>query len=90
MDTRIVQHYNRGMRNVTITLDEEVVRWARVWAAEHDTSVSRLVGDMLRERMLKEREYLTAMEEYLRTPAQAISGGAPYPSRNELHGRGLR
>lgn len=90
MDTRIVQHYTRDMRNVTITLDEEVVRWARVWAAEHDTSVSRLVGDMLRERMLKEREYATAMEEYLHTPAQAISGGSSYPSRDELYGRGLR
>jgi plasmid stability protein len=26
------------MKNVTINLDEEVARWARVWAARHDTS----------------------------------------------------
>ena len=28
------------MKNVTITLDPEVARWARVYAAQHDTSVS--------------------------------------------------
>jgi len=26
------------VRNVTITLEEEVARWAKVWAAEHDTT----------------------------------------------------
>lgn len=34
------------MKNVTITLDDEVARWARIRAAEQNTSVSRLVGDM--------------------------------------------
>jgi hypothetical protein len=38
------------MKNVTITLDEKVARWARIKAAEKDTSVSRLVGEMLREK----------------------------------------
>lgn len=37
------------MRNVTITLDEEVARWVRIEAAKRETSVSRLVGEMLRE-----------------------------------------
>jgi hypothetical protein len=90
VDTRIVEHYTRAMKNVTITLDEEVARWARIWAAEHETSVSRMVGEVLRERMLRERDYGTAMEEYLGSPAQAISGGAPYPSRGELHDRDIR
>ena len=40
------------MKNVTITLDEEVARWARIRAAERDTSLSRLVGKLLREKML--------------------------------------
>ena len=44
-------HYCRVMRNVTITLDEEVAHWARVEAAKRETSVSRLVGEMLGERM---------------------------------------
>ena len=90
VDTRIVEHYNRVMKNVTITLDEEVARWARIWAAEHESSVSRMVGEVLRERMLRERDYETAMEEFLGAPIRAISSGAPYPPRDELHDRDLR
>jgi hypothetical protein len=90
VDTRIVEHYNSVMKNVTITLDEVVARWARIWAAEHETSVSRMVGEVLRERMLRERDYEAAMEEYLSVPPLPISGGAPYPSRGELHDRDLR
>jgi len=90
VDTRIVEHYNRVMKNVTITLDEEVARWARIWAAERETSVSRLVGEILRERMLRERDYESAMQEYLSAPVQMISGGEPYPTRDELHDRRIR
>ena len=38
------------MKSITITVDEEVARWARVWAAQQNTSVSRLVGELLRQR----------------------------------------
>ena len=76
------------MRNVTITLEEEVARWARVRAAEHDTSVSRLVGEMLKEKMLEEERYEQAMQEYVsRTPQKLKSDDAQYPSRKELHDR---
>ena len=45
------------MKNVTITLDEDVVYWARVRAAQDNTSVSRLVGELLRQKMLDEENY---------------------------------
>lgn len=81
-------HYNRDMRNVTITLDEEVVRWARIKAAELDTSVSRLVGDMLREKMLDEQSYRVAMHRFLtKRPHQLSEPGVVYPKREELHER---
>jgi hypothetical protein len=38
------------LRNITITVDEDVARWARIEAAKEDSNVSRLVGEMLRER----------------------------------------
>lgn len=41
------------LRNVTVTLDEEVARWARIEAARRDTSVSRLLGELLKEKMNK-------------------------------------
>ena len=39
------------LRNVTVTLEEDVAQWARIEAARRDTSVSRLLGEMLKERM---------------------------------------
>jgi hypothetical protein len=42
---------NNRLRNVTVTLEEEVARWARIEAARRDTSVSRLLGALLKERM---------------------------------------
>jgi hypothetical protein len=42
----------RRLRNVTVTLEEDVAQWARIEAARRDTSVSRLLGALLKERML--------------------------------------
>jgi len=42
------------MKNITIKLDNDVAKWVRVWAAEHDTSVSRILGNILK-RMKKEK-----------------------------------
>jgi hypothetical protein len=43
------------LKKVTITLSEEAARWVRVRAAEQNTSVSRLVGQMLEDQMLEEK-----------------------------------
>jgi hypothetical protein len=76
--------------NLTITADEEVLRWARVKAAEQNTSVARLVGDLLAERMRSERGYLAAKRRFLRVEPRPLSD-RPYPSRDEIHDRsGLR
>lgn len=77
-----------ALKNVTITLDEDVARWARIRAAERDTSVSRLVGELLREKMLEDQSYETAMREYLARPVRKLKKtGTRYPRRAELHGR---
>jgi plasmid stability protein len=80
------------VRNVTITLDEETARWARRQAADHDTSVSRFVGELLRQHMRAEQGYEAAMSAYLsRSPARLRQRPSPYPQRDELHDRaGLR
>jgi plasmid stability protein len=80
------------MKNVTITLDEQVARWVRIRAAELGKSVSRLVGDLLRERMVEEDDYQAAMKQYLsQSPRPLKQSGARYASREELHSRpGLR
>ena len=75
------------MKNVTVTLDEEVAHWARVYAAQHDMSVSRLLGQMLRELMEKEEGYEKAMKDYFSVSARPLKTRGKYPSRDELHDR---
>lgn len=75
------------MKNVTITLDEETARWARVEAARRSTSMSRLVGAVLREHMRGEERYTAAMECFLSRPPRQFTGGERYPRREELHER---
>ena len=74
------------MRNITVTLDEEVARWVRVWAARHETSVSRFLGRLLRERMDQEVGYDRAMKQFLgRRPVKLKKTRAKYPSREAMH-----
>jgi len=87
-DTNLVFHYYCGMKNVTITLDKEVARWARIRAAEEETSVSRLVGELLREKMLNEGCYRSSMQNYLaQSPRLLKKTGYKYPDREALHAR---
>jgi hypothetical protein len=78
------------LRNVTITLEESVARWARVEAARRDTSVSRFLADLLKGQMAQEEEYEFAMQQALaRKPF--LNSGALYLTREEVHDRdGLR
>lgn len=76
------------MKNVTITLDEEVARWARIRAAEQETSISKLVGEMLREKMLQEKTYQAAMRRYLsQKPKRLKEHSSRYPRREDLYER---
>lgn len=79
------------MKNVTIVVDEEVARWARVAAARNDTSVSRMVGEMLRERMESERRYAASEEAFNAVTSRRLrADGEALPAREELHERGVR
>lgn len=78
------------LRNVTVTLEEPVAKWARVEAARRDTSVSRLLGEILKERMLDNDGYERAMCRALARKSFRKTEG-PYLSREEAHDRaGLR
>jgi len=79
----------KPLRNVTITLDEEVARWARVRAAEANTSVSRLLGDELK-RMMRQQQFDRARRDFQRIEPAVISDDLS-PRREDLHDRpGLR
>lgn len=74
------------MPNLTVTADEEVLRWARIQAAERNTSVARLVGDLLRQHMQSEARYEAARRRFMGRKPRRLSRGS-YPSREELHDR---
>jgi hypothetical protein len=73
------------MKNITITLDAQAAAWARVQAAEHNMSLSRYVGEMLREKMRHSREYEQAMRAALAEKPLQLEG--PYLKRDELYDR---
>ena len=94
VDTNFVLHYirvmRRKLRNVTVTLEEPVARWARIEAARKETSVSRLLGAILKERMLQNDGYDRAMRRALARKSFRKRPGR-YLSREEAHDRaGLR
>jgi uncharacterized protein DUF6364 len=76
------------VKNVTITLDERTAAWARLFAARNNTSVSRLVGEMLQQRMRESHRYEEAMRRFLdKAPVKLNRPGKRYPKREELHVR---
>jgi len=77
----ILVSFNR-LRNVTVTLEEDVAQWARIEAARQDTSVSRLLGALLKERMEKSAGNASVAEV-----AERLAG---FGKRHKLSLRGLK
>jgi len=75
------------MKNVTITLEEELARWARIWAARHERSLSRMIGEILRREMEEELGYEAAKAAFLSRQPKPLKVSGRYPSREELHER---
>ena len=74
--------------NMTLRVDEEVVRMAKVLAAQRGTSMSQLIADQIREVFSKDAAYEAARR---RAEARLASGhelGWSKPAdRDELHDR---
>lgn len=79
------------MRYVTVTLDEETARWARIEAAQREMSLSSFICQLLRERMGGQVAHAGAKSRYVSRGGSNLSEGGGYPAREELHDRaGLR
>jgi hypothetical protein len=70
----------RRLRNITVTLEEGVAQWARIEAARRDTSVSRLLGALLKERIAAQGS----------SAAEAVDRLASFGKRHTLSLRGLK
>ena len=74
------------MKNVTVTMEDTVADWARMEAARRNTSVSRLIGEMLAEKRQHDDAYERAMREALEWRSWGKSNGA-YLTRDEMYDR---
>ena len=73
---------------MTVSLDEETARWARVEAARRDMSVSALLAEVLQNQMRADEGYEAAMTAYLSRPATTLrKRRVRYPTRDEVHDR---
>jgi hypothetical protein len=74
--------------NVTVKIDDELARSAKIYAARHGTSISRLVADQLERIVLRERAYEAAKKRALNRLERAAPLGWQKPgSRDDVHAR---
>ena len=74
------------MKNVTITVEDATLEWVRIEAARRNTSVSRLVGEMLTEKMEHDDAYARAQREWIADTSTFTSAGMAYPVREMPRG----
>ncbi len=60
------------MKNITISLEDDVAQWARVWAAKQNASVSKMLGKVLKAKMVQEEGYDLAMNKYLSSTSSPL------------------
>jgi hypothetical protein len=76
------------VKNITISLPDEVALRARIWAAEADASLSSFLCRLLTERIESEAGYQRAAGDFFsRQPVTLQETPAAYPTRDELHDR---
>lgn len=76
-------------RNVTIQLDEELIREAKAQAAEQGMSLSAMLAQEVREKLAARKRYRRAMQVALASMAEAAESGRQVPewTREELYDR---
>lgn len=73
-------------RNITLTLDDEVIQKARVLAARRNRSVSALLREELTRLVTEDEAYETAKRAALQRLERGTHlGGGFLPTRAELH-----
>ena len=76
------------MKNVTITLPDDLARWLRVRAAADGRGVSEWIADLLAEMRRQEDKYEIAMKRYLAMkPCRIEWPDGRRPTREELYDR---
>ena len=76
------------MKNITVTLPEDLARWVRIRAAENERSVSRWLADLLEGMRRQDDGYAIAMKQFLAVDPRRMEWiDSRKPTREELHDR---
>jgi hypothetical protein len=73
--------------NVTLKLDKELLREARILAAEQGTSISALLAAKLEEAVRKRRDYEAAKKRALAILHEGLNMGGKPLTREQMHER---
>jgi Family of unknown function (DUF6364) len=72
-------------RNLTVQLDEETIRQAKILAAERGTSVSGLVARELEQLVARNARYEEAMRRAIALMAESVPRGGRTWRRDDLY-----
>jgi hypothetical protein len=76
------------MKNITISMPEDLARKVRVLAAKADTSMSQYLCQLAAEKAQAKSSYQASMERFLARKRGGIrTSGGPLPSRESLYDR---
>lgn len=76
-------------RNITLSLPKDLIRQAKVYAAQHDTTVNGLVRELLAETLARDSRAQLAAKRVLELAEQGpyFTADLRKISRQELHER---
>ena len=74
-------------QNLTVQLDRETIRKAKILAAKRGTSVSGFIASQIRESVEADDAYETARRNALELLERGFHLGGGRPNRDELHER---
>jgi hypothetical protein len=75
-------------QNITLSIDKEIIKKGKVIAAQRDTSISRMLNEMLKGIVEKEEEYEAAKRRALQALNKGFHlGGSIDWKREELYER---
>ena len=75
-------------QNITLSIDKEIIKKGKVIAAQKDTSISKMLGDHLKEIVEREDQYEAAKRGAMQALRQGFHlGGRIHWEREDLYER---
>lgn len=74
------------MKNVTVTMDEAVLRRARIAAASEGKSLSKFISETVEQRIGRPMTQSEALEQFLAgPPLHVLDENGKAPTRNQIY-----